>query len=117
MASSFATIIQISGDTATTYQVANRTGSDGYGEPTVTYSGSTITAYVEPLGDKEIELEEPGFLPAHYVKVYMPYNTITPVTQDRFTWSSIDFEIRSVIPRKFDDAIVYYEVLARRLSV
>lgn len=117
MASSFARVIEISGDTAVTYNIANISGSDGYGEPTITYSGSTIQAYVEPLGDREIALIEPGFIAGHYVKLYMPHSTITPSHQDRFTWASIQFEIRSVIPRKWDSSVIFYEILGRRLSV
>ena len=117
MKNAFAKIIDFSGDTTVSYDMRGSSGVNEYGETTTFYSSTTITAYVRPLGDKEVDFIEPGFLRQHYAKLYMTHDDITPATLDRFTWSSITFEVRSAIPVKWDDSIIRWELLGRRVGL
>ena len=116
MRSSFAQIVNITGDTTVSYKSYYASGTNGYGEPLVGYSTSTITALVQPLDDKELLLREPGFEPEHYTKIFLKHTSdLTPAHLDHYTANSIEYEVRSVIPRSVGDTIVYYECVGRRL--
>ncbi len=115
MRSAFAMIVQMGGNTDVTYQMAMRSGSDDYGNPVVSYSSTTITAIVQPVDEKEVNFMEPGLNPQNYAKIYFSHPDIVPTTQDRFTWNSIQFEIRYAYPTSFADNIVYYKVVGCRL--
>jgi hypothetical protein len=116
MRSSFARIIDIGGNTNVTYSLVAKGTPDAYGEPTTTYSSVLITALVQPLDDKELNLREPGFDAQHYTKLFMHHTAdLTPNHLDKYMCNGIEFEVRSVIPRAFDDEIIYYEIVGRRL--
>ena len=116
MQSSFAQTIFLSGDTAVSYRQITYSGANEYGEPVTGYTSSTITAYVRALGDKELVFIEPGFNRAHYTKLYLPHSVITPAHLDRYVWNSITFEVRSVIPRSWNNSVIWYDVLGRRVE-
>lgn len=115
MQSSFAQIVNMTGNTTVSYKVNNVGSTTEYGEPVVVYSAYTITAVVQPVDERDIMFREPGFKADDHTKMFFNYtSSLTPKHLDRYVWNSIEFEVRYVMPRTVDDTIVYYEVVGKR---
>jgi hypothetical protein len=94
---------------------------DIYNQPTFTFTNTTVYALISQITKLEYRFIEEGLLPPHDAKLWVyttnaaVSNAAPPKPNDRVIWENIEFEIRGVFPVTVGTAVVYYEIMLRRL--
>ena len=99
---------------AVTWKQRAVTGTDPYGQPSVTFNPSAITAIVKPLQPRpmDMKLVEAGFQLQNYLWMY--YNPSLNVQMlDRVTYAGIDYDVRVTYPHLLEGVAIYNVALLR----
>lgn len=102
---------------AVTWKQRTVTGKDAYGQPTATFTPSTITAIVKPLQPRpmDMKLVEAGFQLSNYM--WMFYNPSLKVQMlDRITYAGIDYDVRITYPHLLEGVAIYGVALLRFIT-